>query len=258
MPSWINTATSADVAVCPARTAILPIGSFEQHGQHLPLMTDTAIACSIANRLSAAYDLFLLPPITVSCSHEHAGFAGTVSIKAATLVAVVDDIIESLARSSVTTLVVVNGHGGNHVLSNVVCEHNTDARTMALFPTKEDWNAAREYAGMRTDSHTDMHGGELETSILLHTCPELVGDTYRSADNATGDRRHLFVTGMAGYTASGIIGYPSLATAAKGQAALDSLTAAFADQLAVLADCHRLPVGAVARYRRDGIDSVHS
>ncbi|GAB2706966.1 creatininase family protein [Nocardia thraciensis] len=235
MYSWFTTATSADAIVRRARTAVLPVGSFEQHGDHLPLITDTAIACLIAERIAACYELFLLPPVTIACSHEHAAFAGTVSIRATTLAVCVGDIVESLSRSGVDTVVIVNGHGGNHVLANVVCEHNVAGHTMALFPAKEDWNTARTHAGMATSGHDDMHGGELETSILLHARPELVGDTYTLADHAADDRPHLLITGMAGYTTNGIIGRPSLATAAKGKAALDSLTASFADHLKALA-----------------------
>ncbi|WP_084526267.1 creatininase family protein [Nocardia vaccinii] len=110
----ITTATSTDVARQGANTAVLPVGSFEQHGEHLPLITDTAIACLIAERLADTYDLFLLPPVTISCSHEHAGFAGTVSISAATLIALIDDVRLSLERSGIDKLVLVNGHGGNY------------------------------------------------------------------------------------------------------------------------------------------------
>ncbi|WP_239004188.1 creatininase family protein [Nocardia panacis] len=230
----MSTATSADEARRAATVAVLPVGSFEQHGAHLPLITDTAVACLIAQRLSDAYGLFLLPPITISCSHEHEGFAGTVSIGAATLIAVIEDIRASLARSGINKLALVNGHGGNYVLSNITLQANTETRSVALFPGREEWNTARERAGMATTAHADMHGGELETSILLYAKPDLVGDHWREADHDADDRPHLLLTGMAAYTASGIIGRPSQATAAKGEAVLESLVETFADHLKIL------------------------
>ena len=177
------------------------------------------------------YNLRLLPPITVSCSHEHEGFAGTVSISASTLIAVIDDIRASLARSGVERLVLVNGHGGNHVLSNVAQQANVSGPRVVLYPGKEDLVAARDHAGMDSSNHADMHGGELETSILLHACPDLVRESFRSADHQAEDRPHLLMTGLRGYTDTGIIGSPSAATADKGHAALASLAASFADHL---------------------------
>ncbi|WP_239003998.1 creatininase family protein [Nocardia panacis] len=230
----MSTATSVDEARRAATVAVLPVGSFEQHGAHLPLITDTAVACLIAQRLSETYGLLLLPPITISCSHEHKGFAGTVSIDAATLIAVIEDIRASLARSGINKLVLVNGHGGNYVLSNIALQANTEARSVALFPGREEWNAARESAGMATTAHADMHGGELETSILLHAKPELVGDNWRVSDHDADDRPHFLLTGMAAYTTSGIIGRPSLASAVKGEAVLKSLVETFADHLKIL------------------------
>ncbi|MDR7171766.1 creatinine amidohydrolase [Nocardia kruczakiae] len=231
----ITTTTSNDEARRGATVAALPIGSFEQHGEHLPLMTDTAIACIVAKRLADAYDLFLLPPITISCSHEHEGFAGTVSISAKTLMAIIDDIRESLRRShGITKLVLVNGHGGNHVLANVAVQANISEPCVALYPGKDEWTSARRCAEMNTNHHDDMHGGELETSLLLHARPDLVGDTWRNADHDAIDRPHLVLTGMAGYTTSGVIGRPSQATPAKGEAALDSLVTTFADHIKIL------------------------
>src|SRR5438034_1467815 len=76
----LPTATSGDERARAARTAVLPVGSFEQHGEYLPLITDTVVACLVADRIAADYRVLLLPPLTISCSHEHAGFAGTASI----------------------------------------------------------------------------------------------------------------------------------------------------------------------------------
>jgi creatinine amidohydrolase len=169
----LPTTTSAEVRDANAQVAILPIGSFEQHGNHLPLITDTVIAATICEELAAVYRLFQLPPITLSCSHEHSGWAGTVSISVRTLYSVVTDIADSLADSGLSALVLVNGHGGDYVLSNIVQEANAHQPRTALFPAGPDWNDARSAAGLDSTMHEDMHAGEIETSILLRTHPEL-------------------------------------------------------------------------------------
>ncbi|MFL4908426.1 creatininase family protein [Streptomyces sp. MMS24-I2-30] len=218
----------------PVRVAVLPVGSYEQHGPFLPLATDTLVACAVAREIAAAYPVHLLPPVTVSCSHEHAAWPGTVSISAVTLHAVVRDIAGSLRRSGVDALAVVNGHGGNYVLGNVVQESSARGERMALFPAPEDWETARERAGVRTSLLTDMHAGEIETSILLHTDPELVRPGYESADFTADDRRRLLSTGMSAYTESGVIGRPSLGSAEKGKNLLMSLAESFAEYFALL------------------------
>ncbi|MEJ3743121.1 creatininase family protein [Actinomycetes bacterium KLBMP 9797] len=228
MTFLLPTATSADERVRAARIAVLPVGSFEQHGEHLPLITDTVVACLVAGRLAADYPLLLLPPVTISCSHEHAGFAGTVSLSARTLMAVVEDIDESLRSSGVERLVIVNGHGGNYALRNLVQQSTTIRARMALFPASEDWNTARAAAGCRTGSHDDMHGGELEVSLLLHGAPELLREGYHTADYEANARPDLLTVGMRAYTDSGIIGRPSLGSADKGAAVLESLSRSFA------------------------------
>jgi len=232
----LTTATSADERERKARVAVLPVGSFEQHGDYLPLITDTVVACVIAREISTAYDLLLLPPITFSCSHEHSAWPGTVSISARTLHQVINDIADSARQAGVGKLVIVivNGHGGNYVLSNIVQEANTAGPRMTLFPTREDWQEARQAGGLVTTSHEDMHGGELEVSILLHTHPELVRGGVETTDHEATSRPHLLVLGMQGYTESGIIGRPSLATSEKGKAVVDSLTNACAAHLSAL------------------------
>ncbi|MGW7402203.1 creatininase family protein [Streptomyces sp. NPDC054833] len=209
------------------QVAVLPVGSFEQHGPFLPLATDTLVACAVAREIAAAYPVHLLPPVTIACSHEHAVWPGTVSISSVTLHAVVRDIAASLRRSGVDALVVVNGHGGNYVLGNVVQESSARGERMALFPAPEDWEEALERAGVRTSMLTDMHAGEIETSILLHAHPELVRPGYESADFTADDRRHLLTTGMSRYTESGVIGRPSLGSAEKGKELLASLADSF-------------------------------
>jgi creatinine amidohydrolase len=228
-------ATSVEVAEGSPSVAVLPVGSFEQHAGILPLATDTIVACAIAEAIAERYDLFLLPPITLSCSHEHSGFAGTVSISAATLSQVIRDVQASLEQQGIRKLVVVNGHGGNYVLGNVVQEANVGERRLALFPHRDDWDHARKTGGLVTGEHEDMHGGELETSILLAVSEESVRPGYVDADHVASERTHLHLLGMAGYTKSGLIGRPSLAEASKGVLVLDDLVTSFEQHLGLLA-----------------------
>lgn len=149
---------------------------------------------------------------------------------------IVDDVRGCLARSEVHRLVLVNAHGGNYVLSNITQQANVDGPRVVLFPGRSDWDLARDDAGMITSTSDDMHAGELETSLLLYAYPELVRDSYLDSDHLANPRPHLLVTGMRGCTANGVIGRPSLATAEKGKAALDSLAASFADHLEILTE----------------------
>jgi creatinine amidohydrolase len=234
-PSFLPPSTTVDERDRDAEVAVLPVGSFEQHGPFLPLVTDTVVATTIAAAVAAAHPVLRLPPITISCSHEHAAWAGTVSISATTLVAVVRDIADSLHRSGIDRLVVVNGHGGNYVLSNVVQEASLTDTGMALFPSLEAWTRARRAAGLTTSADADMHAGELETSLLLHAQPGLVRPGYASADHVADDREHLLTLGLTAYTESGVVGRPSLASAEKGRAVLASLVASFGETLSALA-----------------------
>ncbi len=234
MDDLITQATSSDEQRRGPSIAVLPVGSFEQHGAHLPLTTDTAIACLIARRIADDHNLFLLPPITIACSHEHASMPGTVSISAATLYAMINDIWRSLEAAGVPGLIIVNGHGGNYVLSNVVQELNSAGPRVALFPAPEDRDQSRAYARLESSSAEDMHGGEFEVSLLLHGAPHLVRDGIQGDDHSAPSRPHLLTVGMAGYTTNGIIGRPSLATAAKGKALLDSLSHAARAHLSLI------------------------
>jgi creatinine amidohydrolase len=122
----ITMATAKDEADRGASVALLPVGSFEQHGDYLPLATDTIVACVIAQELARTYSVMVLPPITISCSHEHAAWRGTVSISARTLHHVITDVADSLAASGIDRLVMVSGHGGNYVLAKVAQVLNQD------------------------------------------------------------------------------------------------------------------------------------
>ena len=120
---------------------------------------------------------------------------------------------------------IVNAHGGNAVLTNVVQQANqpTAPIRVGLYPSREDWTEARATANITSSSHDDMHAGELETSILLAAYPDYLRHGWADTDHTATDRRYLTTLGMHTYTPSGVIGYPSRATTTKGHAALDHL-----------------------------------
>ena len=104
---------------------LLPVGSVEAHGPHLPLATDLIVASAAVDALVRRYgdehDLWALPPLAFTKSNEHAWAPGTIWLSASTMLAVLDDIGRSLAVSPARTLVFVNGHGGNSALLQVAC-----------------------------------------------------------------------------------------------------------------------------------------
>lgn len=227
-------ATAEEIARAAPRFAAVPVGSFEQHGPHLPVTTDTLIAQLLSRGLCDAAGGLLVAPIGVTCSHEHAGFAGSLSISPATLALLVQDLVASIESQGIGLTVLVNGHGGNHVLANVVQQLNASGARpgsgpvrprVLLLPHRRQWEAACAQAGIESTVSADMHAGEIETSILLHAFPHVVR-REAVADHAAPDRGQLAWRGMRHYTASGVIGFPSKATAPKGEALVAELVRA--------------------------------
>lgn len=215
--------TSEEIKNLKPKVAILPIGSFEQHGYHLPMTTDTLIAEAISKSICELRNILLLPPITITCSQEHNGFYGNAFISSKTLSNIIIDIVDSLKFSEINALVLVNGHGGNYILRNITQELNALGKKILLFPTAEHWKQALLYASIKTSLHEDMHAGEIETSILLHLYPDFIRKD-KMIDELASDRSFLHFLGMKGYTKSGVIGVPSLANKTKGKLLLESLS----------------------------------
>lgn len=218
----LSFATARDIAQLDASIALLPIGSWEQHGAHLPMTTDSLVAIAVAEQVAQRLGAVTLPPITVSCSQEHAGYGVGCSVSATTLWRQVSDMIAMLERQGTRMTVLINGHGGNYLLGNLAQEANLDGPRVFLCPQRAHWEQACRAAGIETSVSEDMHGGEIETSILLHTWPDSVR-TDLIADHLVADRRLLQMTGLKPYAENGIVGRPSRATADKGCRLLESL-----------------------------------
>src|SRR5690625_3990276 len=177
-PRILAQATTDALASIDARSVfVLPLGAVEQHGAHLPLVTDTLLAERLVDaaltRVGPAADVWRLPSLQVGCSSEHHGTSGTLSLSPATLLAVLDDLARSLVSWGGERLVIVNGHGGNTpvvqtALRELRIDH--DVQTFLLRPM-----ANLEVPDqLRTSGFPELHGGAIETSLMLHVAPELV------------------------------------------------------------------------------------
>lgn len=193
---------------------VVPLGSTEQHGGHLPLDTDTLVAQELCDRLLLARaDVIVAPSLPYGSSGEHAGFAGTLSIGADALEHVIVELCRS-ATDSFERIALVNGHGGNAgPATRAVRLLQSEGRNVRLF--------APRYVG-------DAHAGRSETSMLLALAPGAV----RLEHAVPGDPRPiaellplLQAGGVRAVTATGVLGDPSGADDTEGRTLLDSIAA---------------------------------
>jgi mycofactocin precursor peptide peptidase len=195
----------------PPRTLLVPVGSVEQHGPHLPLTTDGRVAVGVARRLE--YEdpvLVLAPAVPYGASGEHEGFAGTVSIGHEALRSVLVELGRSACRWA-ARLLFVNGHGGNVP---------TLVEAVRLLR-----HEGRDAAWVACAAPGDAHAGRTETSLLLALDPGAVGPEREPG--ATGPLRELMPQmrrkGVAGVSPNGILGDPRGASAEEGAAMLDAM-----------------------------------
>ena len=215
-------------------SVVVPVGSVEQHGKHLPVATDTLLADAIARfgarRVSAELPVLLTPPIWSGVSSHHMDFGGTISLGVETMIAVLSDVAESVLDNGFDAVVFLNGHGGNKsVVGTAVSKIGAafpDAQILGV--TYFDLAAPFIDDIRDSDSGGMAHGGEFETSLLLHLRPDLVRMQRAEAtsleepyDRSTSD---MFETGPLAvyrsfleYSESGAVGDPSLASAEKGE-----------------------------------------
>lgn len=246
---WWNDFTAADFdAIDPMETiAILPIAAVEQHGPHLPVGTDVIINQGHCDELAARapedLDIRILPVQSVGKSNEHLWASGTVTHEAATLIASWVEIGQSIARTGIRKLVIVNSHGGNEEIMGIVAR---ELRVRCgLFVVKAAWARLGTPEGMITPEETrhGIHGGEVETSLVLHFRPGLVdmakaGDFTSVAVQEERDYTYLRPTGAFAWAwiardvhPSGAVGNAAAGTADKGRAIAALHVARFLDLL---------------------------
>jgi creatinine amidohydrolase len=234
----------------PESVLIQPVGAIEQHGPHLPLSTDLVIAEALADAVVASHgdalDLWLLPPLAYTKSNEHAWAPGTIWLSPQTMLSMLDDLGRSLATLPARKLVFLNGHGGNSALLAVA---NRELRlahgllTFLMHPSQP------RDSGGAADEHDDelgmgVHAGRDETSVMLHLRPELVDMSLaeRSVPETLAGAEHVRFGGSTAFgwssddlAENGVIGDPTLASAALGARLWDGMRASAAATLAEVA-----------------------
>lgn len=199
----------------PERPVVLvPVGSIEQHGPHLPLDTDSAIACAVTDAVAASLPgpVQVAPPLVYGSSGEHQGFPGTVSVGTPVLTQVVVELVRSLSTWS-GPVVLVNAHGGNvAALSAAVEQLRHEGRQVVWVPCATE--------------AVDLHAGYTETSLMLHLRPDSVRleSAERGNCGTLGDLMPAMVAGgIRAVSENGVLGDPAGATAAEGERVLGEI-----------------------------------
>jgi creatinine amidohydrolase len=170
--------TREDAAEYAARTVVvLPIGALEQHGPHLPLATDALLAEHIAQAAADGLaDVVVAPAFSYGCSHHHLPFGGTASLRSTTLLAGLADLVESLLVSGFAGVFLLNGHGGNGEIVQLVAR-DVGVERQAYLAAGSYFQIAAERlaaAGATELGELPGHAGAFETSLMLAAFPRLV------------------------------------------------------------------------------------
>ncbi|MBW8315188.1 MAG: creatininase family protein [Hydrogenophaga sp.] len=259
---WSDLSTADFAALDRARAiAVLPVAATEQHGPHLPLSVDTDLVNGViaAALPHIAHDLpaLFLPTQAVGFSPEHTRFAGTLTLKADTVLRLWTEIGECVAASGVKKLVLLNAHGGQVGLMDLVARAQRARLGMLVYSVNwfnlplTDAQGQDVNARFSAEEHRfGIHAGEIETAMMLALRPERVRMDQAEYFRSTSQDRamHFPILGngrsaklgwmMQDYNANGAVGNAGAATAANGHAVLDAAGRALAQ---LLGEIDRLP-----------------
>lgn len=254
---WTDFAAREFEGLDPMETiAILPIAAVEQHGPHLPVGTDSIINASMLEMLTVCcpidLDVRILPVQQIGKSNEHIWAKGTITYTATNLIDAWTQIGLEVARAGVKKLIFINSHGGNEEIMGIVAR---ELRVRAgMLAVKSGWRfGAPEGVLSDTERRHGIHGGDAETSLILHFRPDLV-DMSRAENfpsiaardeqqfqylRPTGAFGHVYAWIASDINPSGAVGEAALATAAKGQLIAERNVAGM---LEVLQELRRMPL----------------
>lgn len=232
---------------------LLPTAAIEQHGAHLPVGTDSIILSTLIDKFIATQtfekgDLVFAPQLCVGKSNEHMGFAGTLTFATQTYYSMLHDLVKAIAASGFKKLVLLNSHGGNTDMLNMISRDLRIDFDMRVF-VFDWWFTSFWQKGLEdlkeSGTYGVFHACELETSLMLHARPELVRmelavdedpvDCLKDNDYATVFGPYNVGWKTSDVTKSGVIGAPTFATAQKGARLFDYAVKELKDILSAFA-----------------------
>jgi creatinine amidohydrolase len=245
---WAELTTKDFEALDPDKTiAVLPLAATEQHGPHLPVMTDTAIAegmiALLAKRAPPELGILVLPLQPVGKSNEHLISPGTLTFSAETLLRMLLEIGASVRRAGLRKLVLANSHGGNASVIATAARELRVQHGMLVVATHWQWFGCPEGLYDVTEARHGIHGGDIETSLMLDFRPELVrmdkaANFVSAAVAIEQEFKQLSADGTRafGWIAQdlhpdGAVGNATLATADKGARTAEHQVAGFIELL---------------------------